>query len=256
MDSFDAPTPVRTRWSCVDDLDPPLPEPISPELVLVDPELARRVRPVAVVGPPPPPPQTRPIAVAETRPRAARRSPGLRLALTAVGAAALIALVTFATASVPRPGDRPYVEASSPREDVTTPAREVATTGAPTIGAAPTTTRSQPANAPVATAPTRTTEAAPVPLENTEARIVLRWRPVPSADYYNVILWGEGTRLRDFWPRRPRLVLEARELVRLGAPTGSAVHWFVYPIRSEAGGRVAGPVRAHGAVTVPARQGR
>ena len=248
MDFSDSPTPVRSRWSCVDDRDPPSPEPISPELVLVDRELARRVRPVAVVGPPPPRSPTPEISVADARPHADRRSPRLRLAVTAVGMAASIALVTFATAAVPSADELPYFEAT--RADVPAPPRTVATTRGPTMDG---TTPGQTTDGSASTTRTSpTTDDTPPPLDSAEARIVLHWRPVPSADYYNVILWSDNTRLGDYWPRRPRIAFAPRDLARLGAANQSAIHWFVYPITVEGGTRVAGPLHANGSITLPA----
>lgn len=252
MNSSDASNPVRSRWSCVEDRGPP-PEPISPELVLFDPELARRVRAFAVVGPSLPPAQTPEIRIAEVRPLADRRSPKLRLAITAVGAAASIALVTFATAAVPRADELPYVDGGSPAQDVVTSARTVATTPSRTTGAQTTETRTTETQiTETQTTGADTTDAAPAPSKQVPQSVELRWRPVPTADYYNVILWSDGTRLRDYWPRRPRIVLPSRELTRLGAPSGSIVHWFVYPISVEAGARVAGSVHANGSFELPA----
>lgn len=59
----------------------------------------------------------------------------------------------------------------------------------------------------------------------------LQWQPVAHATYYNVVLWRDGKRILDLWPRAPRVEL----------PATSADHgphkrlspgrylWFVYP---------------------------
>jgi hypothetical protein len=168
--------------------------------------------------------------------------------VAAVGVAAAVAVVTIATAAVPRADERPYLDASSPPERATT-----------SSSLTPATPRSSmerpPPAATTATTPPKATPAAPASPSKRPKNVELRWRPVRTADYYNVILWSDGTRLRDYWPRRPLIVLVPRELARLGAADASAVHWFVYPVTVEAGRSLVGSVHANGTFTLPPRAG-
>jgi hypothetical protein len=62
---------------------------------------------------------------------------------------------------------------------------------------------------------------------------LLRWRPVPSARYYNVQLWLRGRAVGSWWPSRPRLKLPSRWRFRGEAhrlePGDYA--WYVWPGR-------------------------
>jgi hypothetical protein len=153
-----------------------------------------------------------------------------------LGAVAAIAVVTIATAAVPGADERPRLDASP----------------------SPSSLRSHVQPQPPASPRTVTPPSEPKPSSVRPGspsvpakRLDLRWSPVPNADYYNVILWRDGTRLRDYWPRQPRVVLQRRELVRLGERDASAVHWFVYPVTVETRRSLVGPVHASGAFTLP-----
>jgi hypothetical protein len=70
----------------------------------------------------------------------------------------------------------------------------------------------------------------------------LRWKPVRGATLYNVILWKEGVRVLDLWPRRASVRLPKE---RLGPGT---YQWFVYPMLGDGAGRRYGRVTARGTV--------
>ena len=51
----------------------------------------------------------------------------------------------------------------------------------------------------------------------------LRWRARPGTPFYNVILWRQGKRVLDLWPRRTTVTLAGRDL------EPGTYRWFVYP---------------------------
>lgn len=59
----------------------------------------------------------------------------------------------------------------------------------------------------------------------------LQWQPVAHATYYNVVLWRDGKRILDLWPRAPRVELPATsantEPHKRLSP--GRYLWFVYP---------------------------
>ena len=104
----------------------------------------------------------------------------------------------------------------------------------------------EPASPGVETTPVRPATAGPAVAPATE----LRWPLVAGADFYDVVLWRDGARVLDAWPRTNRLVvtsggaLEARRL----AP--GRYLWFVY---AGFDGKTAprfGPLLAHGELEV------
>ncbi len=52
----------------------------------------------------------------------------------------------------------------------------------------------------------------------------LRWTSVSGAAFYNVILWRDGERVLDLWPRTSSVKLPVRRL------TSGVYQWFVYPV--------------------------
>jgi hypothetical protein len=87
--------------------------------------------------------------------------------------------------------------------------------------------------------PVATTTAASA---QTSSRTI-RWSPVVDADFYNVILWRDGARVLDLWPRATRVRLTTDRL-----PPGTYT-WFVYPGFSS---DRFGPVAAHGEIRIGA----
>jgi len=152
---------------------------LSPELALVDPDLAAAARALL-----PEPLLVRPTHTPHLRRRCARswRLERRDLAIAAVGLLAGVAM----GAAVTRAGDHTAVTVP---ETTMTPAA------------------TSPAGAP----------------------LTLRW--IGAAPYFDVVLWRDGKRILDAWPRRPSTVVPASwtyrgnryQLVR-GRYT-----WFVYP---------------------------
>lgn len=135
-------------------LDPSLPrESISPELVLVDPELAARLRPHAIAGPPYAaacaPPRSPLGSVAHAAPalpelpqsNSARRHATRRVRARVGWAVTLLALVGLLGAAFAGPRDAPSIDESAP---------------------------------------------------STQPTIVLSWQPLDSASYYLVEIFGGG----------------------------------------------------------------
>ena len=72
------------------------------------------------------------------------------------------------------------------------------------------------------------------------SRFQLRWKPVPGARLYNVILWKDGARALDLWPASASVRVPTRRL----AP--GTYQWFVYPLLGEGQSRRYGRVVARG----------
>ena len=72
----------------------------------------------------------------------------------------------------------------------------------------------------------------------------LRWRSVTGATFYNVILWRNGERVLDLWPRTTTLRLPVQRL------TSGGYEWFVYPVLHPGGKQRFGPLVARGTVRV------
>jgi|RhiMethySRZTD1v2_1073278.scaffolds.fasta_scaffold05264_2 hypothetical protein len=62
-----------------------------------------------------------------------------------------------------------------------------------------------------------------LPAHGKASGLELRWRSRPGAPFYNVILWREGERVLDLWPRRTTVTLAGRDL------EPGTYRWFVYP---------------------------
>jgi hypothetical protein len=83
-----------------------------------------------------------------------------------------------------------------------------------------------------------------------EPRSTIRWRPVPGASFYNLIL-VRGSRRVDFWPTKPTARVTRSQ--RAGTPATPVVTyaWFVYPAFRSAPGKVRyGTVVDHGSIAV------
>lgn len=183
---------------------------VSPELVLVDPDLAAALRATAVAAPWRAERRPRPVAPEPARVSSVRR-------LTMAALAALLALLLV-------------------QENAGTPERV----------AFPVTQRLLP---PIAAG---RTDAAPRPLPRVVERVAtgsapaVTWPAVRGAAYYDLVLWQDGRRVLDLWPRTPR-----QALARL---TPGRYLWFAYPgFGPRAAGRF-GPLAGSGTVVAPTRK--
>jgi hypothetical protein len=185
---------------------------VSPELVLVDPDLAAALRATAVPGPWRPERRERAVAPNESGASSVRR-------MTTAALAALLALLLGqGNAGTPERVDR-----------------RVAHPLLPPIAAG-------------------RTDAAPRPLPPVVHRVVRRrtptvtWSAVRGASYYDLVLWRDGRRVLDLWPRTPRQALATLVPGRY--------LWFAYPgFGSRAAGRF-GPLAASGSLVVRTRKNR
>jgi hypothetical protein len=73
------------------------------------------------------------------------------------------------------------------------------------------------------TAIRETQSSPPVTSAKAVPPLPLRWKRVPGATYYNVIIWRDGKRVLDYWPHRA-VVRVPRATLRPGQ-----YMWFVYP---------------------------
>ena len=196
---------------------------ISPELVLVDPDLAAALRATAVAG-------------RRVEPRVGATAPSppegvslLRRVTVAAGAAVLAVLLLEAGAG------------SAERQPLAPPVRRSAPAPAehrvPAIASGRTDAFGRPA--PRLVPPDRAVRAVPAGVS---------WPAVRGAAYYDLVLWRDGRRVLDRWPREPRLAL----------PTLAPGHylWFAYPgFGPRAAGRF-GPLAGSGTVAVPTTENR
>ena len=194
-------------------------KPISPELVLVDPEFARLAR-ASLPAPPdclaarqplasPPSDYSTPATLRRATEIERRRDGQLRRAVAAAGWVLVAGVVASPLlAFMPQRSAPRIIEAPSPARAVTQ-----AGTGAE------------------------------------ERAGVISWPKVPAAAFYNLILVHATERV-DLWPTEPNARIEPVE------PTGSATplvvyHWFVYPAFRRPSGKVRyGVVTARGSITV------
>lgn len=205
-------------------------EPLSPELALVDPELAERARQalriaaevperappalrIASAGPPVPP-----VSNAGSAPRPARRHASLMRAAAAVAVASVIlniALLRDRAAVEIRPLEaHSGVAAASTSIVATTVRPKAASKRRPAASG-----KAEPAR----------TVAAPK---------VLRWKKLAGARMYDVVIWRDGRRVRDVWTRESSVSVRsvACATSRARFAPGSYL-WFVYPVRAGAGGK-------------------
>jgi hypothetical protein len=202
-------------------------EPISPELCLVDPVLARRARELL---PPLEEVASGPVAAAEAPPRSHRR-------LTRLGGWVLAASLLLNVALL-------WPKSTAETAPVLSPAPTPAPARAPARAPAPKAARS-PAKRP---APKRVggvlaakTEAKrstrPAKPRVVRKRRVLSWRATARADLYDLVLWRGHRRVADLWPTKSRISVAT---VACGAGKRLAKGrylWFVYPVVDRASRR-------------------
>lgn len=188
-------------------------EPISPELVSVDPELAATARAALPEEPwqmfipaPAPASEPAPLPVATeplVAPRRSLRGTGIALAFVA---AAVAGIVVGSTDVFKRANDRPSFAAEPPAA-----APSVAATTGVTTTVAPPTVTATPTPAPAPTTPTRR----PAPTTTTKSTAkgtfvpsrIFAWAPVAGADHYRVRFYRDGDVVLEARPKQARFVL-------------------------------------------------
>jgi hypothetical protein len=200
-------------------------EPISPELCLVDPVLARRARellPSLETGP-----EDGFVPEAPPPARAGRRGRLTRLGGWALAASLLlnVALLwpkstseTPVLAPAPAPAPKATKAARSPAKH-STAKRPTAKRPAPK--------RTGGVLAAKAEAKRRTRPAKP---RLKRGRRVLSWRATPRADLYDLVLWRGHRRVADLWPTKAKVDVAT---VACGAGKRLAKGrylWFAYPV--------------------------
>ena len=214
-------------------------EPISPELALVDPELARRARALLPVPA---------LEAAREDPAVAPPSRGRRLrirrdALVRVAASLAVPSIALNIALL-----RPEPATQAPTASTPAPARLTTTVApAPTSGveAAHHAARATPKR--VRVAPARKTPAA----HPRVASAKLRWHRVAKAASYDVILWRGHRRVADLWTTKPELAVAAIACRATKPLAAGRYLWFVYPF-VDASSRRYGPLAKWGEVEIPA----
>jgi hypothetical protein len=206
---------------------PPVMEPISPELCLVDPVLARRARellPPLDDGLPPPSPAPAPAA----RHSRLRRVGGWALAASLLLNVALLWPKSTAETPVlsPAPAPAPAPKAARSPTKRPTPKR----TGGVLAAKAQAKRSTRPAKPRVI-----------------RKRRVLSWRATPHAGLYDLVLWRGHKRVADLWPTKSKVSVAT---VACGAGKRLAKGrylWFVYPVVDRASHRY-GALAGWGAV--------
>jgi hypothetical protein len=198
-------------------------EPLSPELALVDPELAERARralpepPLEAEPPSPPAPPARP----SRPPRELVRRLGVGVLLGSL----FLNVVMLREKLDPAPAARP----AQPTVAVVAGAE---------------------AEAPPKAKPAQAT-AKPAPRQRPKvARRTISWPAAERAVAYDVIVWRGHRRIADVWTEKPRLDVAVLRCGHQLAP--GRYLWFVYPVRSRAAPRRYGRMVKWGALQVPA----
>lgn len=209
-------------------------EPISPELCLVDPVLAREAR-----GRLPEPPLPLPAAAGREPFRPARRSVGDRIVRT--GAWLLVPSVLLNVALL-RSSSPPGPSFATPA--VTVPLAAVAPAAAETakrrrahgVLGAKATPKPKP----------KPRAAARPPV----ARETLAWPATAGATSYDLVLWRGHRRVADLWPKKPaRSVASVACGARRRLEKGRYL-WFVYPLVDAATGPRYGKLAGWGMVEI------
>jgi len=196
-------------------------DPVSPELALVDPELAARARRSL------PEPDTFAWLEATRRIPAPPAASPRRLDLTRAGRSAVLVLLAASLVlnaellvehrdAAPAPAQPAKVAAAAqktpPRYGVRGAERKLV---APPNRAAPRPRHRSSAGSPVAAA---------------AKSLRLKWPEAPSALQYDVVIWRGHERVLDLWRRVPRLDVATLPCAQARKLTPNALHlWFVYP---------------------------
>jgi hypothetical protein len=208
--------------------------PLSPELALVDPELAERAREVLRIAAAAPEragqalriaaaepriPAVEAPATAEPLPRPARRHASLIRAAAALAVPSIILNVALLR-------DRAPV--------VIPPLRAHSGVAAASTSIVATTVRPKAASKHPPTA----SGGAAKPARTVEAPKVLRWKKLAGARMYDVVIWRDGRRVRDVWTRTSSVSVRSIACATSGGrfATGSYL-WFVYPVQTAAGSK-------------------
>jgi hypothetical protein len=188
---------------------------VSPELVLVDPELAAALRETDV--------EAHSAAERIRRPAAVSPAPESSVRRTAMAVLGAVAAVLLLQESAGSPERVMRFPAAPPRL-------------LPPIAAGKTDASPRPL-------PPRRVTVRHVPhrLQRRPA-VILSWPEIQGADYYDLILWRDGHRMLDLWPRVPRQALG-------GVPAGRYL-WFAYPGFGSPSSRRFGHLAGSGSVLV------
>jgi hypothetical protein len=222
--------------------------PISPELALVDPELAARAR--ALLTDPPPPPRIEPVTSGGRRhgPLLAAAAVGLATLISTIGGAAVLSTRVAAERTAADAALRTrLLESASLSASHTQTQASSATTARPPVKRAdratrPTRSVTEPTQTaarrvskrrvskPSRTAAPRVTKPPPADVLAPDEPPTLKWNDA-SAPYYDFVLWRGGERILDLWPDVPHVTLP-RQWTFAGhgyrlAP--GRYLWFVYP---------------------------
>jgi hypothetical protein len=211
-------------------------EPISPELCLVDPVLAREARARL-----PELPLPLPAAVVREPVRPARRSVGDRIVRT--GAWLLVPSVLLNVALL-RSSSPPGPSFATPA--VTVPLEAVAPAAAET-------TKRRRAHGVLGAKATPRPKPKPKPRSAARppaARETLAWPATAGATSYDLVLWRGHRRVADLWPKKPaRSVASVACGARRRLEKGRYL-WFVYPLVDAAAGPRYGKLAGWGVVEI------
>ena len=192
-------------------------EPISPELCLVDPVLARRARELL-------PPLEDAVPTFLPAPAAALRMDPPRGRVTRLGAWLLVPSVVLNLALLwPRSDSKPVLASSPASPAVRPPAKHPAARKHP---GAP-----KPRTGGVLAAKTKPRRApdAPATAPPVQSRR-LSWPATPNATAYDLVLWRGHRRVADLWPKKPGI-----DVAKLACGAGRRLKkgrylWFAYPV--------------------------
>jgi hypothetical protein len=195
-------------------------EPLSPELALVDPELAARARAAL--------PELRlddiaPRPVAALRPAAAE-APRARPHVRALRAAAAVVFVASLTLNADL-----LFERRSTAEAEAPPASSVTST-LPKAKAPGGVKAAVEVRKPKASPPTLKLPKTPRSTRPAVSAATLRWPASSAARSYDVVLWRGHRRVLDVWTTRPHVDLRTLPCIqRRPLAAGGRYLWFVYP---------------------------
>jgi hypothetical protein len=210
-------------------------EPLSPELALVDPELAERAREALRIAAEVPEraPQALRVAAAKPRipaveapanagpaPRPVRRHASLMRAAAALAVPSIILNVALLrdrapVVNAPRTAHSVWGVAAASKSIVDTALRP-------------------------STAPKRRRAAsgAAQPARTSAAPKVLRWKKLAGARMYDVVIWRDGRRVRDVWTREASVSVRSVACATSGVRFAPGSYlWFVYPVQAGAGNK-------------------